>query len=68
LQIPAEDRRILDVFEDEEKAEINRILAYLPCMDIKVEAETLGEEEICQGDIITIRVTLDRLNLKEGEK
>jgi len=35
------------VFEDEEKAEINRIMAYLPCMDIKVEAETLGEEDIC---------------------
>lgn len=42
-------------------------ISVFPIVDFKVEAFVEGEKEVAVGDILTIRITVDQLNLKEGE-
>ena len=41
---------------------------HFPIIDLKVEAFVEGEKEIAVGDLLTIKITVDQLNLKEGEE
>lgn len=69
LKIKAEERKIVDYFKDEKtKKQVNKILDYLPNLDIQVSARTEGEDNIYAGDLVTIEIKITRLNLKEGEE
>jgi len=44
------------------------VIKAFPLIDVKVEFEVEGEKEIAVGDILTIRITIDQLFLRENEQ
>ncbi len=65
-QSPA-DRKGLNKFSDDQRADIDKVLSILPNMEMSVKAYVEDEDSIYGGDIVTIEVTLTRLNVPEGE-
>lgn len=63
-----EERKALDVFSDSERVEVEKAIEVFPLIDVKVEHFVEGETEIAVGDILTIRITITQLNIKEGSQ
>lgn len=60
-------RRGLNRFSEEEKAQVHRICDILPNVEMKLHVEVDDEENIAEGDIMTITITLTRRNIPAGE-
>jgi hypothetical protein len=56
------------VFSDAERDEVERAIEAFPLIDVKVENFVEGEKEIAVGDILTIRIIITQLNIKEGKQ
>jgi len=66
--VPAESRKkyFEREFNEEEIQEIEHAIESIPQYDLKVEYFTEGFDEFVVGDFLTIEVTVERKNLKEG--
>lgn len=68
--MPEDQRKGMATFSDEQKEDVAKYLAMLP--DISVEAKVFVDDDeddkVYEGDLCTVRVTITRNNLKEGEK
>lgn len=67
IKADPESRRGMAKFTEEERNEVNRICKILPDVDLKVEVGVDDEENIAEGDVMTIKITLTRNNVPEGE-
>jgi translocation protein SEC63 len=54
-------------FNDEEITEIMKAIEFIPKYDIKVDVFVEGFEEILVEDLMTIKITITRTNLEEGQ-
>jgi hypothetical protein len=63
-----QERKDLEIFSDKELKDVECAIKQFPIIDLKVEAFVEGENEIAVGDLLTIKITVDQLNLKEGEE
>ena len=43
-------------------------LQFLPEIEVRAEAFVAGEQGISEGDLVTVKVSIDRVSLKEGQK
>jgi len=68
--IPDEQKKGLATFSEEQKQDVRKYLEMLP--DITVESKVFVDDDeddkVYEGDLCTVRVTITRNNLKEGEK
>mmetsp|Transcript_21949 Transcript_21949/g.62522 ORF Transcript_21949/g.62522 Transcript_21949/m.62522 type:complete len:445 (-) Transcript_21949:68-1402(-) len=68
--IPDDQKKGMATFTDEQKKDVFNYLKMLP--DITVESKVFVDDDeddkVYEGDLCTIRVTITRNNLKEGEK
>mmetsp|Transcript_4087 Transcript_4087/g.11836 ORF Transcript_4087/g.11836 Transcript_4087/m.11836 type:complete len:638 (+) Transcript_4087:53-1966(+) len=68
--VPDNDKKGMKNFSDEQKADVKKYLEILP--DISVETKVFVDDDeddkVYEGDLCTVRVTITRNNLKEGEK
>lgn len=62
------ERKELDIFSEEELKDVECAIKQFPIIDLKVEVYVEGEQEIAVGDLLTIKISVDQLNLKEGEE
>lgn len=69
-QIPDDQKKGLATFSEEQKEDVRKYLEMLP--DITVESKVFVDDDeddkVYEGDLCTVRVTITRNNLKEGEK
>jgi hypothetical protein len=63
-----EERKELGVFTDSERDDVEKAIEVFPLIDVKIEHFVDGEKEVAVGDILTIRITITQLNIKEGEQ
>mmetsp|Transcript_21155 Transcript_21155/g.47681 ORF Transcript_21155/g.47681 Transcript_21155/m.47681 type:complete len:665 (+) Transcript_21155:58-2052(+) len=57
----------LSKMSDDQLMDIRAFADHASLVDMQVKADTEGESEIAETDVVTITVTLTRKNLKEGE-
>ena len=55
-------------FTDEQINDINKVLDFIPIYDIEINVFTEGFDDILVGDLISIKVTIKRSNLQEGQQ
>ncbi|OQS02609.1 translocation protein SEC63 [Thraustotheca clavata] len=67
INTPEEDRRGMKNMSEEEKAEVNRVCSILPNIDMDITVEVEDEDQIAEGDIMTVTVKLTRKNVEEGD-
>ena len=65
-RLSKEERKSLGVFSDSERDEVEKALLAFPLIDVKIEHYVDGEKEIAVGDILTIKITITQLNVKDG--
>ena len=62
------DLYTVGVFSDSERQDVEEVIKVLPLIEVKIEHFVEGEKEIAVGDILTLRITITQLNVKEGEQ
>ena len=69
LCLGAEEKKDLlkSEFSQEEIADMLKSCESIPVYELKCEVFVEGFEEIIVNDVITIKITIDRKNLKNGE-
>ena len=67
LALPEEDRKGLANFDEDQKRDVFDACNRMSLFDVDVKAFVEDEDEIATNDLVTIRVTITRKNLKEGE-
>lgn len=67
VDMDPEKRKGLVNMSEEEKAEVNLVCEMLPNMEIAITIGVDDEEEIAEGDIMTVTIKLTRKNVKEGD-
>jgi translocation protein SEC63 len=60
-------RKGLSGLTDEQRAEVNSVCSMMPNMDLQITIGVEDEEEIAEGDIMTVTIKLTRKNVKEGD-
>eukprot|EP01016_Furgasonia_blochmanni_P013097 TRINITY_DN1662_c0_g1_i1.p2 TRINITY_DN1662_c0_g1~~TRINITY_DN1662_c0_g1_i1.p2 ORF type:complete len:315 (-),score=138.20 TRINITY_DN1662_c0_g1_i1:800-1744(-) len=69
IKTPHDQRKILNVLPDDvNKDLINQEIDKFPNISFKHEVFVKDEKEICAGDFVTIKFTLTREHLKDGEE
>ena len=70
LTLPSEEQTKLlkTEFSDSEISDIKSVISFIPNYSLKVEVFTEGFEDIIIDDLVTIKVTITRENLEEGEE
>jgi len=68
--IPDEEKKGMAYFADEQKQDVLSYLKMIPdiTVDTKVFVDDDEDDNVYEGDLCTIRVTLTRNNLEKGEK
>lgn len=61
------ERKGLNDLTDEQKAEVNKVLEMMPNLELNITIDVDDEEEIAEGDIMTVTIQLTRKNVKEGD-
>lgn len=67
IDMPADKRKGLNDLSEEERAEVNRVASMMPNMELEITIGVDDEEEIAEGDIMSVTIKLTRKNVKEGE-
>ncbi|KDO30917.1 hypothetical protein SPRG_04820 [Saprolegnia parasitica CBS 223.65] len=67
IDAPEDARRGMNNMSEDEKAEVNRVCSILPNIDMEITCEVEDEDQIAEGDIMTVTVKLTRKNVEEGE-
>jgi preprotein translocase subunit Sec63 len=67
LELDPEKRKGLVNLSEEEKAEVNKVCQMMPNMGIEITIGVEDEEQIAEGDIMTVTIKLTRKNVKEGD-
>lgn len=69
-EIPDDQKKGMATFSEEQKQDVKKCLEMMP--DITVESKVFVDDDeddkVYEGDLCTVRVTITRNNLKEGEK
>ena len=69
-EIPDDQKKGMATFTEDQKKDVHEFLKMLP--DITVESKVFVDDDeddnVYEGDLCTVRVTITRNNLKEGEK
>lgn len=70
IAVPNEEKKGLADFSDEQKKDIFDCCKIIPdlSVDTKIFVDDDEDDKVYEGDLCTVRVTLTRNNLKEGEK
>ena len=55
-------------FTDEQINDINKVLDFIPIYNLEINVFTEGFDDILVGDLISIKVTIKRNNLQEGQQ
>jgi translocation protein SEC63 len=64
----AEFQKIEEKMKKDQFLDFKSVLNYLPEIKVTAEAFVDGEDGISEGDLVSIKITIERLNLKENEK
>ncbi|DAZ95126.1 TPA: hypothetical protein N0F65_009757 [Lagenidium giganteum] len=67
VDMDPEARKGMNNFSEEERAEVNRVCSNFPNMELNITICVEDEEEIAEGDIMTVTIQLTRKNVKEGD-
>ncbi|CCI50662.1 unnamed protein product [Albugo candida] len=67
LDLKPEERKGMSNFTEEQRKEADRVCDQLPSPEVKVTLGVEDEQEIAEGDIMTVTVELTRKNVKENE-
>lgn len=67
IKLPREDRKGLDKLTSAQQDEVHRVCDIIPDVEVKVDIFVEDEGEIAENDLVTIKVTLTRNNVKEGD-
>ncbi|KAJ0393293.1 hypothetical protein P43SY_010020 [Pythium insidiosum] len=67
VDMDPEQRKGLNDLSEEDRAEVNRVCSMMPNMDLQITIGVEDEEEIAEGDIMTVTIKLTRKNVKEGD-
>ena len=68
LDLEARNKILSKEFTNEQIDDINKAIEAIPIYDLNIEVFTEGFEDILVDDEVSIRVTITRINLKEGEE
>ncbi|CAM9406611.1 unnamed protein product [Chrysoparadoxa australica] len=68
LQVPDEEKKGLNRLSATEKEEVLAAARSIPDLDVEVSCFVDDEDQIAEGDLVTIKVTLTRKNVPEGGK
>lgn len=60
--------KIVEKLDQDKLEDFKAALQYLPEITVTAEAFVDGEEGITDGDLVTVKVTIDRVSLKEDQK
>eukprot|EP00904_Undaria_pinnatifida_P013204 jgi/Undpi1/9013/HiC_scaffold_26.g11474.m1 len=66
IKLPREKRKGLDKLTSAQQEEVHRVCDIIPDVEVKVDIFVEDEGEIAENDLVTIKVTLTRNNVKEG--
>eukprot|EP00743_Colponemidia_sp_Colp-15_P003355 GILK01003627.1.p1 GENE.GILK01003627.1~~GILK01003627.1.p1 ORF type:complete len:673 (-),score=156.53 GILK01003627.1:209-2227(-) len=66
--VKAEHRKGLAKLTDEELQDVDAFCAHVPDMNIEYNVAVEDEDEIVEGDVCTVTVKMERLNLRENEE
>jgi len=58
--VPAEERKLTFVTEEADIANVNKEIDFLPNVDITITAAVDGETDICDNDLVDVKVTINR--------
>jgi len=69
-ELPEDQRKGMANFSEEQKEDVKKYLQMLPDITVqsKVFVDDDEDDKVYEGDLCTVRVTITRNNLKEGEK
>eukprot|EP00903_Cladosiphon_okamuranus_P005360 g5354.t1 len=67
IKLPREERKGLDDLSPKQQEEVHSVCSIIPDVDVKVDIFVEDESEIAENDLVTIKVTLTRNNVKEGD-
>ncbi|KAF0718470.1 Aste57867_1674 [Aphanomyces stellatus] len=67
IELPEDERKGMAKMSEDEKAEVNRVCTILPNVEMELTVEVEDEEQIAEGDIMTVTVKLTRKNVPEDE-
>uniref|UniRef100_K3WHY4 J domain-containing protein n=1 Tax=Globisporangium ultimum (strain ATCC 200006 / CBS 805.95 / DAOM BR144) TaxID=431595 RepID=K3WHY4_GLOUD len=67
VDMDPKDRKGLNDLNDEQKAEVNKVLEMMPNVELNITIAVDDEEEIAEGDIMTVTISMTRKNVKEGD-
>jgi hypothetical protein len=62
-----EDFKLDGILEDKEKEIFEDALSVFPHYSVKTDISVDGSDQIIEGDCLTIKVCIEKLNLKEKE-
>jgi len=65
-RLPDEQKKGLAGLGEEEKGDVLKVCGLLPRLEVTTEVLVEDETEIAEGDLVTIKVTMTRVNLPEG--
>lgn len=70
IKVPDDEKKGLAEFSDEQKRDVLDCCSLIPDLSVetKVFVDDDEDDKVYEGDLCTVRVTLTRNNLKEGEK
>lgn len=67
LAMEPDQRKGLSGLTDEQRAEVNKVMEMMPHMELAITIGVEDEEEIAEGDIMTVTIKIIRKNVKEGD-
>mmetsp|Transcript_36450 Transcript_36450/g.46781 ORF Transcript_36450/g.46781 Transcript_36450/m.46781 type:complete len:615 (+) Transcript_36450:63-1907(+) len=68
LKTPDEEKKGLSKMDEHEKEDVLAACKIIPDIDVKLDVFVEDEEQIAEGDLVTLKVTMTRLNVPEGQK
>jgi len=61
------ERKEITGWDNEKLVEANEFVNHLPKIDLDFDVWVDDEEEVCKGDIVTVKIKMNRTNLAEDE-
>lgn len=70
IKIPDDDKKGMANFTDDQKNDVLKVCQLIPDIEVstRVFVDDDEDDKVYEGDLCTVQVTIDRLNMNEGDK
>jgi len=68
LDQPNDEKKGLLKFSEQQKADVYSALAIIPNIETEIKVFVEDEEQIAEGDLVSLQITITRKNIPEGSK